>query len=469
MTCRNCSGVSLVAGTAVPMPALLTRMSTRPNSSIARATRLVQESGSATSVATVSARLPACSTSRAVSASRSTRRAPSARSAPASARPWANATPRPLEAPVTTATRPSRRNMSVTVMVATLRAPRGVLDAMSAVSLRCHGKQPNWWCKPFGGRKVTMDGLEEIIEEFLVESHENLDQLDRDLVALERQPDSRDLLSSVFRTLHTIKGTSGFLAFGTLESVTHVGESLLSRLRDGELTLDPRMTTVMLEMVDAVRTLLADIERTGTEGERDYADLVARLNAILSGQAPAFAEVPAVAAGAALPAPEVPTVPAVLFDEPDEPASDEPRRSLADSTIRVDVGLLDSLMNLVGELVLTRNQMLQRAAAHEDVELQRTTHRLNLIAGELQEGVMKTRMQPIDNVWSKLPRVVRDLSVLLGKDVQLRMEGADTELDKTILEAVRDPLTHLVRNAVDHGVESGADRVATGKPAAGTL
>jgi two-component system, chemotaxis family, sensor kinase CheA len=314
-----------------------------------------------------------------------------------------------------------------------------------------------------------MEGLEDIVEEFLVESHENLDQLDRDLVELERQPDSRDLLSSVFRTLHTIKGTSGFLAFGTLESVTHVGESLLSRLRDGELTLDPQMTTVMLEMVDAVRTLLADIERTGTEGERDYADLVARLNAILSGETPAFAEAPAGAAGAALPAPEVPTVPAVLFDEPDEPASDEPRRSLADSTIRVDVGLLDSLMNLVGELVLTRNQMLQRAAEHEDVELQRTTHRLNLIAGELQEGVMKTRMQPIDHVWSKLPRVVRDLSVLLGKDVQLRMEGSDTELDKTILEAVRDPLTHLVRNAVDHGVEAAADRLAAGKPATGTL
>jgi two-component system chemotaxis sensor kinase CheA len=133
------------------------------------------------------------------------------------------------------------------------------------------------------------------------------------------------------------------------------------------------------------------------------------------------------------------------------------------------VALLDSLMNLVGELVLTRNQMLQRAATREDVELQRTTHRLNLIAGELQEGVMKTRMQPIDNIWSKTPRVVRDLSLLLGKSVDLKMEGRDTELDKTILEAVRDPLTHLIRNSVDHGIELPDVRRAAGKPETGTL
>ena len=308
-----------------------------------------------------------------------------------------------------------------------------------------------------------IDGLDEIVAEFLVESHENLDQLDRDLVALERQPDSRELLSSVFRTLHTIKGTSGFLAFATLESVTHVGEGLLSRLRDGELRLDPQTTTVMLEVVDAVRTLLADIEATGAEGQRDYSALVGRLTAILEGR-----EAPAAthdAGPVAERAPE-PVVEPVLDPEP---SAEEPRRSVADSSIRVDVDLLDSLMNLVGELVLTRNQMVQRAAGHDDVELQRATHRLNLIAGELQEGVMKTRMQPIDVVWSKLPRMVRDLSVLLGKDVDLRVEGGDTELDKTILEAVRDPLTHLVRNAVDHGIEAAGDRLAAGKPGTGTL
>ncbi len=343
-----------------------------------------------------------------------------------------------------------------------------------------------------------MDGLDEIVGEFLVESHENLDQLDRDLVELERDPSSRDLLSSVFRTLHTIKGTSGFLAFSTLESVTHVGESLLSRLRDGEMRLTPAITTALLEMVDAVRALLATIEATGGEGEDDYAELVARISLLLEHRGilpvtldeidatPAAAEsAPAAQSQPAMqafvePAPvvQVPVEPAPVVQAPAEPVSPPPatesepteqRRSVADSTIRVDVALLDSLMNLVGELVLTRNQMLQRAATREDIELQRTTHRLNLIAGELQEGVMKTRMQPIDNVWSKLPRVVRDLSVMLGKSVDLRMEGRDTELDKTILEAVRDPLTHLVRNSVDHGIEAPEIRRARGKSEQGVL
>lgn len=349
----------------------------------------------------------------------------------------------------------------------------------------------------------AMDGLDEIIGEFLVESHENLDQLDSDLVALEQDPGSTALLASVFRTIHTIKGTSGFLAFSVLESVTHVGESLLARLRDGDLTLTPGLTSLLLEVVDAVRALLTDIERTGAEGDRSYDDLVARLTAALEGEEPAApaatgaedaievgpegpAELPEadddvpvleVVPDEAPPAP----VRALAVAEPDpvaEPAAEERpeatepaegRRSVADSTIRVDVTLLDSLMNLVGELVLTRNQMLQNAAAREDVDLARTTHRLNLVAGELQEGVMRTRLQQIDTLWSKLPRVVRDLSMQLGKTVQLEMVGRETELDKTILEAVRDPLTHLVRNSIDHGIESPADRAAAGKPAEGTL
>jgi two-component system chemotaxis sensor kinase CheA len=362
-----------------------------------------------------------------------------------------------------------------------------------------------------------MDGLDEIIGEFLVESHENLDQLDSDLVALEQDPGSTALLASVFRTIHTIKGTSGFLAFSILESVTHVGESLLARLRDGDLTLTPELTSLLLEVVDAVRALLTDIEATGAEGDRSYDDLVARLTAALEGEQPAAAapagapveaetvadveaeveaaievgpdgpaELPAeddLAPALEVVTEEVAAAPVVtLAVAPPEPAAapvaderadvaepTEARRSVADSTIRVDVTLLDSLMNLVGELVLTRNQMLQNAAAREDVDLARTTHRLNLVAGELQEGVMRTRLQQIDTLWSKLPRVVRDLSMQLGKNVQLEMVGRETELDKTILEAVRDPLTHLVRNSIDHGIESAADRVAAGKPAEGTL
>lgn len=305
-----------------------------------------------------------------------------------------------------------------------------------------------------------MDDMDEIVEEFLVESHENLDQLDRDLVELEAAPGSRALLSSVFRTLHTIKGTSGFLAFGTLEAVTHVGESLLSRLREGELSLTPEVTTILLEVVDAVRALLAEIERTGTEGTETYAALVGRLQSFLDGErdVDAVPEVPEPAASPATPA-------ALETEQPGESG----RTSLADSSVRVDVAVLDSLMNLVGELVLTRNQMLQCSASREDAELTRTTHRLNLIAGELQDGVMQTRMQTVDHAWAKLPRVVRDLSVQLGKSVDLVLEGGDTELDRSVIEAVRDPLTHLVRNCVDHGIETPEARVAAGKPARGTL
>jgi two-component system chemotaxis sensor kinase CheA len=343
-----------------------------------------------------------------------------------------------------------------------------------------------------------VDGLDDIVEEFLVESHENLDQLDTDLVALEQEPDSRERLSSIFRTIHTIKGTSGFLAFNRLEEVTHVGENMLSRLRDGALDLTPARTSVLLRMVDTVRSLLASIEATGGEGSVDVSAVVADISAAMEDRpaaavpaavaddAPVVPEPAAVAEPAPVPAepaaeeaPAVPAprpVPAAEVAEPDHaPAavsSDDPtpaRRAVADSTIRVDVDLLDELMLLVGELVLTRNQIVQYVGRSSDTDLVRASQRLNLIASELQEGVMKTRMQPIDHIWSKLPRVVRDLGIQCGKSVRLEMEGKDTELDKTLLEAVKDPLTHLVRNSVDHGIESPDRRRESGKPAEGVL
>jgi two-component system, chemotaxis family, sensor kinase CheA len=338
-----------------------------------------------------------------------------------------------------------------------------------------------------------VDEIDEIVQEFLVESHENLDQLDRDLVALEREPGSRELLGSIFRTIHTIKGTSGFLAFGKLESVTHVGENLLARLRDGKMSMTPRTTDVLLAMVDTVRDLLSLIEQHGNEGDADVSAVVEQITAVLEGKEPAVEVVsaavvesaatepetapePAEAEAVAEPVVEKPVVdkpvveavadPTPAADHPDEPAN---RRSVADSSIRVDVDLLDALMQLVGELVLTRNQIVRQAGDQQDVELTRSAQRLNLIASELQEGVMKTRMQPIDNLWAKLPRVVRDLGAQCGKKVTLSMVGKETELDRSLLEAVKDPLTHLVRNAVDHGLETPADRVAAGKSAEGVL
>ncbi len=367
-----------------------------------------------------------------------------------------------------------------------------------------------------------MDGMDDIVEDFLVESHENLDQLDRDLVALEQDPGSRERLSSIFRTIHTIKGTSGFLAFGKLEEVTHVGENMLSRLRDGALELTPHRTDALLTMVDTVRALLGSIETAGSEGAVDVAPAVAAIVSSMeavevaaevavevplqvatespvqipvpagSADAPvaealpeglpaglATAEASAVLAEAAevvdavpvrrsdAPAPAPPAAVSAADEHHDEPTPG--RRAIADSTIRVDVDLLDALMQLVGELVLTRNQIVQYVSRQSDTDLVRAAQRLNLIASELQEGVMKTRMQPIDHIWSKLPRVVRDLGQQCGKSVKLAMEGNETELDKTLLEAVKDPLTHLVRNSVDHGIETPEARRAAGKHGDGVL
>jgi two-component system chemotaxis sensor kinase CheA len=318
-----------------------------------------------------------------------------------------------------------------------------------------------------------LDDLGDIVQEFLVESHENLDQLDRDLVALEQRPGSRDLLSSIFRTIHTIKGTSGFLAFNRLERVTHVGESLLSRLRDGAQSMTPETTDALLRMVDVVRTLLAAIEETGAEGETDIESVIAAVTGCTTDGTAA----PAPKKPEKTEKPEKPEKPAVVeekapvpMQEPDHGDDAAPgRRSIADSSIRVDVDLLDTLMRLVGELVLTRNQTLRAITEVADPALARTAQRLNLITSELQESVMKTRMQSIDHLWSKLPRVVRDLSSSVGKRVALAMEGKETELDRSLLEAVKDPLTHLVRNAVDHGIEPPDVRAAKGKPAEGTL
>ncbi|MGA2448124.1 MAG: chemotaxis protein CheW [Polyangiaceae bacterium] len=372
---------------------------------------------------------------------------------------------------------------------------------------------------------------DEVVKEFLVESHENLDQLDRDFVALEADPGARDRIAAIFRTIHTIKGTSGFLGLPRLQTLTHAGESLLTLLRDGTLSLTPEITSALLAMVDVVRRILANVEATGGEGAEEIDDVVAQLSRLQKrptskpdaatgsaaaptalpvgppnpgprsapagaatgsgpqpsstqaapGEVPGFASAapPGAAPSLSIPA-AVSDPPSHLFVEPliapqipaqstrqqhDPPAGS----SVAESSIRVDVGLLDRLMNLVGELVLARNQVLQFSAASKDPAVLGTSQRLDLITTELQEGVMKTRMQPIGNVWNKFPRLVRDLAVACNKKVSLQMEGAGTELDRTIIDAIKDPLTHLVRNSVDHGIERPSDRVAHGKPEGGTI
>jgi two-component system, chemotaxis family, sensor kinase CheA len=329
---------------------------------------------------------------------------------------------------------------------------------------------------------------QETIREFLVESHENLSRLDQDLVELEKHPHDADLLSSIFRTIHTIKGACGFLAFSALEAITHQAETLLSQLRDGQRELTPTLVSLILETVDATRKVLASIETSGKEGPERFADLTERLRVtaqLTAGQksqpAPGLSGAGAPLASVAEPAVEKSSADLHEDGQPEkegdtgrkkegEKEEDVVRPSAAvDANIRVGVGLLDKLMDLVGELVLTRNQILQFNVEREDPALNATSQRLNLITTELQEGVMKTRMQPIGVVWNKLPRVVRDMAMTLGKQIQLQMDGAETELDRTIIEAIKDPLMHLIRNSCDHGIESPEARIQAGKPPQGVL
>lgn len=314
----------------------------------------------------------------------------------------------------------------------------------------------------------------EILREFLIETHENLALLDSDLVKLEANPDERATLAQVFRTLHSVKGTAGFMGLVKLQGVAHAAESLLGRVRAGEIRFNPAIATALLRVIDAVRAILTNIEATGDEGGGDYTAVVAEVDRLReTGGAP-----PAMP----ITAPAMPVVP-----EP-QPADSSATivtslsgallaatgtgelkaAPVADTAIRVDVSLLDKLMTLVGELVLARNQIMQRSETRDD-SLSHVVQRLDALTTELQASVMKTRMQPIGNVLSKFPRIVRDLSVACAKKVRLELEGESTELDKTLIEAIRDPLTHLIRNAVDHGIEPPAVRSARGKPEEGRL
>ena len=320
--------------------------------------------------------------------------------------------------------------------------------------------------------------LDELAREFLLETQDNLVVLMRNLSKLEDAPADREMISAVFRTLHTLRGNSSFFGFAKLEQVAHAAEDLLARLRSGELTLTLEMTEMLHEMVEAVRELLAAIESTGRETSRDYRDLVACL-AQLSGVThapPSRAQHTAAGQFRRAPAMEEPPSPVAapvvvsLTPAAGKPTAGEPRApDLTESTVRVDVGLLDTLMTLVGELVLARNRLLPFAADHAQTAFVAATQRLDAVTTELQERVMKTRMQPISSIWSKFPRLVRDLARECGKQVNLELEGQGTELDRTLIEAIKDPLTHIIRNSVDHGIETPEARGQAGKPPAGRL
>jgi two-component system chemotaxis sensor kinase CheA len=331
--------------------------------------------------------------------------------------------------------------------------------------------------------------VDELTREFLIESQEGLDRMERCLTELEERPEDRELLAEIFRAVHTIKGTTGFLGFSRLESLAHAGENLLGLLRDGKLTAHAEIISGLLVLLDMLREILGAIEATGQEGEGDDASMIKRLHALQhgSGQSrsePAVEQTPPKKKRASRQKTKAPValtsrsdVEIVVPQEDTkaievyqaEPQAAQVRAAVhtAESTLRVDVDLLNRMMNLVGELVLTRNQILQMVSS--DANLTMLSRRLDMVTADLREAVMKARMQPVSHVFSKFPRMVRDLAQQLNKRVRLVMEGQETELDKSLLEAIKDPLTHSVRNAIDHGIEAPHTREAAGKDPEGTL
>lgn len=387
--------------------------------------------------------------------------------------------------------------------------------------------------------------MDDLIIEFLTETNESLEELDQDLVNLEQRPNDKDLLGKIFRLVHTIKGTCGFLSLPRLEKIAHHAENVLGRFRDGDLEVTPQYVTLIFESIDRIKYIIGELEANGSEPDGNDADMIAKLDAAYEGKslgdsapvpahadpAPATAEPSAPitseekpkakrgrppkkdtedkvlevkihdkglapgevsleeleAAFLAAPGPEdiVATAPPPPVPEPAKKAATKPSskkeisgdddgdssdsKSVSSQTLRVNVDVLENLMTMVSELVLTRNQLLQILRTTTDSEFSAPLQRLNHVVSDLQEGVMKTRMQPIGNAWSKLPRIIRDLSLELGKKIDLEMRGQDTELDRQVLEMIKDPLTHMVRNSGDHGIEKPADRVAAGKPEMGRI
>ncbi len=385
--------------------------------------------------------------------------------------------------------------------------------------------------------------MDDLLREFLTETSESLDTVDNQLVKFEQDPTDAKILDNIFRLVHTIKGTCGFLGLPRLEALAHAGETLMGKFRDG-MPVKAEAVTLILASIDRIKEILGGLEATEAEPEGNDHDLISRLEEMVERGIAAMAAGEAEPVAEAAPAPAAPAAPKVtqgtLIDQTLErplrlgevsldelerafretpieiapaheaapaaaPAAGQPKAEaskevakevkvkeakpaakpaagkasneadvpegdkVANQSIRVNVDTLEHLMTMVSELVLTRNQLLEISRRNEDTEFKVPLQRLSNVTAELQEGVMKTRMQPIGNAWQKLPRIVRDLSGELGKQIELEMHGADTELDRQVLDLIKDPLTHMVRNSADHGLETPAERVAGGKGEQGTI
>ena len=369
------------------------------------------------------------------------------------------------------------------------------------------------------------DELKEILTEFLVEAEEMIELLDQRFISLEADPTNRAMLDEIFRAMHSMKGSGGFLGFTRLVDVAHRAENILNKLRQGDMAVTPAVINVVLEAVDVVKLLMADIRESGTDTHVEVVAISAKLDDILAGQEagqagtavtpPMLAADPAAPTDPAHDAPATTKLGEILIQEGSASkeqvleALEQQDRKLPlgeilvqsgvitektletalqkqakpskagedDQTIRVETSRLDSVMNLVGELVLGRNRLMKLGGgleqSYENEPLVRglteTLAQLNLVTTDLQLAVMKTRMLPIRKVLAKFPRMVRDLSQKLNKQVRLELHGEETELDKSVADEVGDPLVHIVRNAIDHGIELPAERQASGKAMEGLV
>src|SRR6266853_1209256 len=361
--------------------------------------------------------------------------------------------------------------------------------------------------------------MDDLLREFLTETSVSLDTVDNQLVRFEQDPSDAKILDNIFRLVHTIKGTCGFLGLPRLEALAHAGETLMGKFRDG-MPVTAEAVTLILGSIDRIKEILATLEATEAEPDgtdQDLIDPLVEMSMQSFGTAPATVAVKEEVVSlpqilerelrpgevsldelerafreteteteveietalapqpASAPAPKQDAAPVVAASkkpatgksvvELEVPEADK----IANQSIRVNVDTLEHLMTMVSELVLTRNQLLEISRRNEDTEFKVPLQRLSNVTAELQEGVMKTRMQPIGNAWQKLPRIVRDLAGELHKQIELEMHGADTELDRQVLDLIKDPLTHMVRNSADHGLETPAERAAAGKPEQGTI
>lgn len=330
---------------------------------------------------------------------------------------------------------------------------------------------------------LQQDEMREIIEDFLVEADELVASLDNNFVKLEASSDDSDLLNEIFRAAHTIKGTSSFLGFEHVTTLTHKMEDILNKLRKSEMSLTPKTMDVLLDALDVLKRLL-DKVREGDTGEQDLGDIVARLGAVLGddGVESGFVAAPAsVEPGEPPPEENAGPTRAPVAVSPDGAGTTKERaertKKHAEQTIRVDVERLDTLLNMVGELVLGRNSLVQsigRFTAEHDGDhslesVSQAATAVNFITTELQMAVMNMRMQPVGKVFNRFPRLVRDLARDANKQIDLQISGEATEVDKSVIEEIGDPLVHIIRNSCDHGLEVPEERVAAGKPPTGTV